>query len=383
MSFKTNQWEDGIKWNGVIFPACKSQLKEYADKNNAIRPPFNYFGQESGDIAYDLQTHVKKSQEKQAFAVFEIDRIKAIDVPWKFYLVIYICLNVSAAIGCYYASMNYRIQTGVLLGIMVGFLVALSIMFGVITFFGFKAEEVRDVEKLCHYYNQIKEERVMQNNYQRLNMKLVNMNWGRSQDEIDRVFLYRLNQVRGQSNTLMHAAKMTSAPEVTAELFGRMHTRMHEILFESAGLIKRMHHQVCGLEDWKKAASDDERLPILRQVFAVHLAVRLFGSDETTNYKMISLLAGDNLRELIFKCDELVSDPSFRACVAKASSCAPADVDCAFKDSVRSPDEMVERFAALNKVFTGLLDKLPKREYKRVEELGDIEDPQVTETVTF
>jgi hypothetical protein len=113
------------------------------------------------------------------------------------YLIIFICLNISAAIGCYYASMNYRISTSLLLGLMFGFLVALAVLFGIITFFGFKAEEIRDVEKLCHYYNEIKKERVMQNNYQRLNMKLVNMNWGRSQEEIDRAFVYRVNQVRG------------------------------------------------------------------------------------------------------------------------------------------------------------------------------------------
>jgi hypothetical protein len=54
MSYKTNQWEDGIKWNGVIFPAYMKELKPYTDKNNAIRPASLYFGQESGDIAYDL-----------------------------------------------------------------------------------------------------------------------------------------------------------------------------------------------------------------------------------------------------------------------------------------------------------------------------------------
>jgi hypothetical protein len=88
---------------------------------------------------------VKLSGEKQAFAIAEIDRIKAVDVPWKLFLGIYIFLNFSAAIGCYHASMNYRIKTSTLLLIMFAFLAALSIMFAVITFFGFKAEEHRDV----------------------------------------------------------------------------------------------------------------------------------------------------------------------------------------------------------------------------------------------
>jgi hypothetical protein len=83
---------------------------------------------------------------------------------------------------------------------------------------------------------------VNQLNYQRLNMKLINMNWGRSQDEIDSVFLYRFNQIRGQSNTLMHAAVLAQDPSVVVELFSRMYTRMHEIFFEHAAIIKRCHH---------------------------------------------------------------------------------------------------------------------------------------------
>jgi hypothetical protein len=43
---------------------------------------------------------------------------------------------------------------------MFSFLLALAVMFGIITFFGFKAEEVRDIEKLCQYYNQIKTQRI-------------------------------------------------------------------------------------------------------------------------------------------------------------------------------------------------------------------------------
>jgi hypothetical protein len=181
----------------------------------------------------------------------------------------------------------------------------------------------------------------------------------------------------------MHAALLAKSPEVIGELFSRIHTRMHEILFENAPLIKRMHCGLFSLEDWKNAQTDNDKLPIIRQVFAMHLAIRLFGSDDVTNYKMISLLAGDNLRELIYRCDELVCDLTFRACIASISGCSSDEVNIAFKDSMQTPEEMTERFTLLNKVFVGLTAKLPVREYKRVDEIGDMEDPTTDESVSF
>lgn len=98
----------------------------------------------------------------------------------------------------------------------------------------------------------------------------------------------------------------------------------------------------------------------------MHLAIRMFGSKSVTNYKMISRLAGDNLTELTQKCNALIEDDSFKQAVCKASSCDRKDVDCAFLDSVSSPGEMTERLVHLNKVFQGLIQNLPKREYERV-----------------
>ena len=115
----------------------------------------------------------------------------------------------------------------------------------------------------------------------------------------------------------------------------------------------------------------------------MQLAIRLFGSSDVTNYSELSLLASDNLRELVFKCDELVCDSSFRACIVKASGCTSDEVDLALKDSVHTPEDMADRLTHLNRVFSGLLRKLPVREYKRVDELGDMEEPEVSESCEF
>ena len=36
MSFKTNVWEDGVRFNGVVHPMTAKNLKVYTDKNPAI-----------------------------------------------------------------------------------------------------------------------------------------------------------------------------------------------------------------------------------------------------------------------------------------------------------------------------------------------------------
>lgn len=131
-----------------------------------------------------------------------------------------------------------------------------------------------------------------------MNMKLTASNWGRSDSEIDSIFLKRVNQMRCQSNVLMASPTMVpeGEQEKMSELFTRLHTRMHETFLENAGLIKRIHFQSSGLNEWKLAGTDQkQQMYIIREVFSMHLAIRLFASESVTNYKMISMLAGENL----------------------------------------------------------------------------------------
>lgn len=79
-------------------------------------------------------------------------------------------------------------------------------------------------------------------NYQRLALKINNSNWGRPASEIEDIFLKRVNQIRCQSNMLMFSSILVKEDDVMlVELFSRLHTRMHEIAFENAGLLKRIH----------------------------------------------------------------------------------------------------------------------------------------------
>ena len=102
--------------------------------------------------------------------------------------------------------------------------------------------------------------------------------------------------MRGQANALLMSPTMFPEDDfdTMTELVMRLHTRFHEICFENAGLLKRLHHQIYSVEDWKQAGSDcNKQMLIIREVFAMHLAIRLFGG--ITNFKMLSLLSGDNL----------------------------------------------------------------------------------------
>jgi len=56
MSFKTNVWEDGVRFNGVVHPMTAKNLKVYTDKNPAILGIEKYTGKITGDVAFDLQT---------------------------------------------------------------------------------------------------------------------------------------------------------------------------------------------------------------------------------------------------------------------------------------------------------------------------------------
>lgn len=97
----------------------------------------------------------------------------------------------------------------------------------------------------------------------------------------------------------------------------------------------------------------------------------------------MSLLAKDNLSNLVTTCSALVTDSSFKEAVVHAAGVEAAVLDCACRVSFAKPEELVETLTALNQVFQGLVEKLPKRDYQRVSELGPIEEPVVDESVTL
>lgn len=230
--------------------------------------------------------------------ISEIDRLRATSTPWKLYSVGYVILLIGLIGGVWVVSDSYGWSNNNIVAASAGGLLIITICFVLITYCGFASEEREDIVHLCNLQNLIKKESTQQLSYQRMNMKLTASNWGRPEGEIDDIFLLRVNQMRTQSNWLMFAAMLIPEKETEkmSEMFTRLHTRMHETFLENAGLIKRIHFQTSGLDEWKAAGTDcKKQMLIIREVFAMHLSIRLFASESVTNYKLISLLAGENL----------------------------------------------------------------------------------------
>jgi len=88
--------------------------------------------------------------------IARIDRIKAIDVPWKIYLGLFIALSILMAVGCFLAQIYIKVDISILLVAMFAFIAVIGIIFSAITFLGVKQEEITDTKKLATLYNKIK-----------------------------------------------------------------------------------------------------------------------------------------------------------------------------------------------------------------------------------
>lgn len=83
----------------------------------------------------------------------QIDKIRKIDVPWKIYLIIYIALMllIFGLVFVLLAVVKVKLVIAVILSVFM--VLANTFVFGMITFFGFKEEEIKDAKKLAELYN--------------------------------------------------------------------------------------------------------------------------------------------------------------------------------------------------------------------------------------
>jgi len=131
-----------------------------------------YEGKETGEIVFDIHRQAEQSKIAQYQAIKEIDKIKAIDVPWKFYLSVFALSMIGASIGCYFALILLRVPIGVILPIVIVFVLSVFAVLLLITFEGFREEETRDCHKLSHLHNKLKNESKHQLNLVRLDMRM-------------------------------------------------------------------------------------------------------------------------------------------------------------------------------------------------------------------
>jgi hypothetical protein len=151
--------------------------------------------------------------------------------------------------------------------ICVGLVVFSTLAMALITYCGFKEEEIEDAKKLAELYNKVKDERIHQMNNQRMELKLKAMNKSRSDEEVDRQFLKSYNGFR-----LLSLKTMESLND--QKTFNVLFICMQEIAFSNPAFLKRLSTNL--LSD-DQSTKPENKLALIREFFAVHLPILLFG----------------------------------------------------------------------------------------------------------
>jgi hypothetical protein len=79
---------------------------------------------------------------------------------------------IAAAIGCYFAIQLLRVPVSVLVPIIIFFLLGVALALALITWEGFKEEEIRDCEIMANLHNNLKNENKRQLKLVRLDLRM-------------------------------------------------------------------------------------------------------------------------------------------------------------------------------------------------------------------
>ena len=361
--FKTNFWEDGVEWNGLVFPQTLDKLNPFSYKTVAVRDPQLYLkrGGETGEVGFDLHVMAQRSNSVVEKSLKQIDRIRALDVPWVKYLVLFTTLMSGAIAACIVALSQLRVETNTLVTLCVVFILALAVTLLFITFLSIQQEEIRDSYRLADLQNKIKGEQEAQLSLHRLNHQLRQQNTGCAQVDQDRSYLKRLNLLRAQSAAWFQQATPSEI------IMGRL----QETVFENAKFTKRFHSEMVTMKTLEEASSDADKLHILREMFQGQIVLSFFAHPDRYSTQQSNLIAWDNLKEIVDQTNVVLKSDQFLLLVAAASSQALETVKLAFK--FRKSDERVA-LESLRDVYCGLLEKVPARTYERVADSGDMVD---------
>ena len=157
--YQTSFWEEGLSWNGVIFPTENSEVRKVKRQFNSTdvvisdRAELRKF---DDDVRCYLSEKVESSKAEMSEAIKQIDDIRRVEVPVPLYLVLYF-LGMILAFGLSYIMLAVLRLYYVLAIILVVFLiVGITFAMGFITYLGFVEEETRDSCRMADLYNTIK-----------------------------------------------------------------------------------------------------------------------------------------------------------------------------------------------------------------------------------
>ena len=303
---QANMWDDNVEWNGVIFPVNLKTIKDFKGSNVAIRNPKSYQDVEAGEVSFDIQASVRRSRKHMADTIAEIDRIRAVDVPWRMYLIMFIILMILLGVITGGLFQYLRLPTTFMVLAMISLVVLMVFIFLAITFFGFKQEEIEDAKKLANLYNDIKVARINQLNNVRAGLKLKNLNLGRPKKDVDIQFLRTYNKFRMQANVLAHGPRDNQPID---KFFEEIATKLDEICFRNAYFLKRLHAQMPTVDEISAMNTNAQKLELVRYVFSTCILINLFGQrvidlskKKQTSYSRLCL---DNIQECISRADAI------------------------------------------------------------------------------
>jgi hypothetical protein len=174
MSYKTSFWEEGIDWNGVVYPVTAQEIKPSPRKFDISDIAINLADKDmlNGDVRCDIPNHVVRSKNAMGQAIKDIDKIREIEVRWKLFLCLWTVTLLVVFGLAYVLNAVVRLPRKTAVGLSVFLIVACTLAYAFITFIQFYEENIDDAKKLTELYNKVRTERDSQLNYIRLSNKL-------------------------------------------------------------------------------------------------------------------------------------------------------------------------------------------------------------------
>ena len=99
-------------------------------------------------MGFDLHYQADLSTKKISENLTKIDKIRKIETPWIFFLVLFILLMIGAILATYFTMSILRLKSSTLIPLCVFFIVGLALAFSFIVFLAIQEEEVRDCRLL-------------------------------------------------------------------------------------------------------------------------------------------------------------------------------------------------------------------------------------------
>ena len=140
---KTKFWEKDCQWNNVIYPIEESQLSQFKRNHDVSDIIINVNEKDAydDDIRCSIGDKVAQCRAAMEQSIAEIDRIRAVDVPIKTYISLYVIFMIFTFGLSYIMTGVMRIHIALSVILIIFLILGNTFAFGMITYVGFQEEE--------------------------------------------------------------------------------------------------------------------------------------------------------------------------------------------------------------------------------------------------